>query len=63
MDLLHKLTRMLLRRYDLITQAEKQYNAALTQKALGILTPIARKYLGGAKMSSMATGLLGEPEL
>ena len=54
---------MVLRRYDLITQAEKQYTAALTQKALGILTPIAKKYLSGAKMSSMATDLLGEPEL
>ena len=52
-----------LRRYDLITQAEKQYTAALTQQALAILNPIARKYLSGAKMSPMATDLLGEPDL
>merc|ERR1712166_1236363 len=32
--------------------------AALTQQALAILNPIARKYLSGAKMSPMATDSL-----
>merc|ERR1711865_204218 len=53
--------------YDIITQAENGATEtaikSLTQKALGIIRPVARKYLKGAETVLDAAALLGEPDL